>query len=98
MTSVIPNQKKLLRLALKAKEYGCRETSSFPPSEKCYQNVRYIMHRLICQKNTKLKINMVLAKKISKILKTNIPLLLEKKVKEKIQNFQNISGSSKIDA
>ena len=41
---------------------------------------------------------MVLAKKISKILKTNIPLLLEKKVKEKIQNSQNISESSKIEA
>ena len=35
---------------------------------------------------------MVLAKKISKSITTNIPLLLEIKIKKKVQNSQNIFG------
>ena len=48
---------------------------------------------LMAEIETKLKVIMVLAKKISKNITTTIPLLLEIKLKKKVQNFRNISGS-----
>ena len=54
------------------------------------------MHRSIGQIETKLKVIMILAKKISKNVTTTIPIVLEIKLKKKGQNSQNISGSSKI--
>ena len=41
---------------------------------------------------------MALAKKNSKGVTTIMPLLLEIKLKKKVQNSQNISGSSRIAA
>ena len=51
------------------------------------------MGRSIGQIKTKVKVVMVLTKKISKRVTASIPLLLEIKVKKKIQNSRNISGN-----
>ena len=74
-----------------AKARSCRQKSNCPLAEKCLLEC-LVYHALVA------KFIMVPVKITTKNVTTTIQLLLEIKVKKKVQNSKNLSGSWKIIA